>query len=365
MEALGQAKFRVIYNSKDISRDLVANLLSIKYTDNTEDKADELSLTLENVDAYWENEWYPQKGDKIECEIGYEALMNCGQFEVDEIEIASSPDTVTIKAIAAAVTGSLRTVKSKAHENTTLKEIVDQVAGAHGLTVTGEIGDIQFTRITQHRERDLAFLHRLAKQFGYYFSIRGDKLVFASLYSVATAGAVRDIDRTDCLSYSIKDQSAKVVRKMTVSHHNTDEKDLESLGYNPEVALSDAGIDVNEIEGMEMEMPVTGDDAELLDRIENDGQADAMAKAAMIENNTNQQEGSLSLIGDPSLVAGNNFTWTGIGKLSGKYHIVTSDHEISKGGYTTSLQVKRVGFIDLVKGKRKQSGATKGYRVIK
>lgn len=399
METLGRANFKVTYNKKDISSDLVPFLRSIRYKDNAEGKADELELSLENVDAFWENEWYPEKGDTIECEIGYEALMNCGTFEVDEIEITSIPDVVTIKAISAAISGNTRTKKSVAHENTTLKEIVQKVAADNGYTVTGEIADITFTRITQKREHDLEFLRRLSNQYGYFFSIRGSQLVFTNLYAIMGSESVKVIDREDCKSYTIKDKSAKVFRKANLRYFDSKQGKVTEIVFTPESIKNSDGLEYNTITdeqisqgvspiptplgitarpnilfqteeyelqqdaGLNFNLSPTDDTLMLNDRVENDGQAEAVAKAGLIRANTCQQEGSITLVGDPVMVAGNNFQFTGIGKLSGKYHIAESEHSIDSAGYITTVEIKRVGFIELVKGKRKRNPARKNYEV--
>lgn len=380
METLNQVGFSVKYNQKDISTDLRKNLLSIRYKDNSEGQADELVITMENVDAFWENEWYPVKGDTLECQIGYDYLMDCGKFEIDQIEISSAPDVVSINGIAAVISGSLRTKQNKAHENTTLKEIVQQVAARNGLKVTGDIADVQFTRITQHRETDLSFLLRLSKQFGYFFSIRGDQLVFTNLFGMISAGSVASIDRSDCLSYNIKDQSAKVVRKANLNYHNPKTKKVTTYTFTPTTQTNPDGIPYQTIdgasfengtggsndyndEGAQFDEGATDDSLENFDRVENDGQAEVVSKASLLRSNMNQQEGTLTVQGNPLLVAGSNFQWTGIGKLSGKYHIASSEHEITPDGYKTNLEVKRVGYIELVKGKRKQTAKKTNYSV--
>ena len=391
MEKIVGAKFRVTYNSKDISADISKYLLGIAYKDATEGEADELTLKLENVDAYWENEWYPEKGAKLSCEIGYEALMNCGEFELDEIEIASMPDTVSLRAISAPITGKLRTKKNYGHENTTLKKIVETIAAANGLTLQGEVGEISFTRLTQHMENDLSFLNRLAGQFGYYFSVRGKLLVFTRMFDLMNAASVYSIDREDCISYSIKDKSAKVFRKANVKYTPASKntavvKSVELVAktnadgiiydtiqlpglpvFAPSFPTSNIPIEGEETftdSGMDMSVGATGDDLEINERSENEDQSEAMGGAALLKNNTNQQEATVKVTGNPLLVAGSNIQFTGVGKLTGKYHIVSSEHDISKdSGYTTTLNMKRVGFIELTKAARKKPAKQSAYKI--
>lgn len=379
MEALGKVNVKVKYNQKDISSDLLPYLISLKYTDHSEGKSDELSITLENVDAFWENEWYPVKGDTIEAEIGFEAMMNCGKFEVDEIEISSPADVVTIKAIAAVISKNIRSKKSVAHENTTLKQVAQKIASDHGLTLSGEIADIQFTRISQKREHDLEFLHRLAGQFGYFMSIRGNTVVFTSLFGIISSGSVKVIDRSDCKSYSLKDKSAKVYRQTGISYFNPRKKAVTTITAKGESITTSDGQAHETITGPGFEQGAAGslqdqgaaftsspgmDSLEIRKRVENDQQAEATAKAALLRSVVGQQEGSIVVPGEPILVAGNNFQFTGIGLMSGKYHIMSSEHSISRQDYTTTLEIKRVGFIEVTHAPRKQkSTKPKNYTI--
>ena len=89
-----------------------------------------------------------------------------------------------------------------------------------------------------------------------------------------------------------------------------------------------------------------------------------MGGAALLKNNTNQQEATVKVTGNPLLVAGSNIQFTGVGKLTGKYHIVSSEHDISKdSGYTTTLNMKRVGFIELTKAARKKPAKQSAYKI--
>jgi phage protein D len=353
---------------------------------------DEVSLQLENVDAFWENSWYPEKGAKLNVQLGYDALMPCGDFEVDEIEINSMPDRVTIKAISAGISGSLRTKKNYGHENTTLQQIVQSVAAANNLTLQGQIDNISFNRLTQHMETDLGFLNRLASQFGYYFSVRGSLLVFTRMFDLMNAASVFEIDRTDCIDYSIKDKSHKVFRKANVKFTSpkdnvviafqaslVDKTNADGIPYQvlssgqgsgaqaPQAPTStDPPLGGTEFDdsGFTMDEADPQDEMNVNERIENSDQGEAMASAALLENNSNQQELTLKITGNPLLVAGNNFQMTGIGTLTGKYHIVTSEHTIDRNsGYITTITAKRVGFIELTKAARKKTTKQRAYQI--
>lgn len=358
METLRTPKFIVTYNGKDITSDLANNLLSVNYTDKTENESDEISISLEDTDANWRGPWYPSKGDKIGLQFGYEdtGLVDGGMFEVDEIELQGPPDTVTIMGIAAGIKKAVRTKNSKAFEKVTLKQIATEIASKHGMTVTGEIDNVQFTRVTQNRENDLSFLRRISEEYGHVFSVRDSKLVFTRLYDIEKGEPVFSIDRTDLLSYSIKDKTSNTYKKAKVAYHNPDDKEVKEFEQSSNVNADGATVTDTTAE----------DTLEVRTKAENKQQAELKAKAAMYRANSRQKEGNITVQGNPLLLAGNNIELTGLGTISGKYHIMESNHSIdSSGGYTTSLSLKLVGYIQKEKQKStrpKRDNST--YRVI-
>jgi phage protein D len=76
-------------------------------------------------------------------------------------------------------------------------------------------------------------------------------------------------------------------------------------------------------------------------KAENKEQADAIGKAALFNANSETRTGSLTVPGNLLLVAGSSFELTGVGRLSQKYIILSSTHDIADGGaYTTTIEFK-------------------------
>lgn len=322
-----QIAFQITYNGKDITADITNYVTNVTYGDKTEGESDTIEIQVDDTDGLWRGDWYPTKGDTLDVQIGYaDFLLPCGKFEIDEIEISGPPNQISIRGLATGVTPAMRTRNNSAHENKTLREVANTIAGKHGMAVEGEIEDIRLNRVTQHRETDLAFLKRISWQYGHVFSVRGDKITFSTIYGLEGADAVSTIDRTDLMRYSLKDTTAQTYKAAEVKYHDPVEKKV--------VRHTEAATDTD----------TAGDTLVLQCKAENPGQARAQAKAALHRANTRRQSGSLTLPGDPLLVAGNSFTLTGLGALDGKYHIEESSHAISRAsGYTTDLTVKKVG----------------------
>ena len=315
--------FKIEYNQKDITKDVSNPVLNIEYTDYEHGQSDEITITFDDTQKLWQSSWIPSKGDSIRVFIGYEGekLLNCGVFEIDEIEFATPPDTLTVKALATGITKALRQNNSVAYENKTLKQIASEIAQKHSLTLVGEIEDVRVERITQNQERDLTFLKKLAEQYGYIFKIAEGNLVFYKTEKLTGANAAKILYRTDLTRITLSEKTSKNYKSVTVSYHNPKTgKKITATAKN--------------------ENCVKGDTLKITERCENKQQALLKAKAALAKGN-NTIEGSIDLVGTPSLIAGLNIELKDLGYFSGKYHITQTRHFIDRtSGYGTSLEVK-------------------------
>lgn len=199
---------------------------------------------------------------------------------------------------------------------------------------------IYVERITQNRETDLEFLARVSKEYGILFSIRGDQMIFASISQVEGASSVRTIDRTELISYNIKEKATKVYKKAVVTHHNKKKNKVTKAEIEAKAqAAETAELRINS------EHASSEDTLYVYSKVDNMQQAEQKARAALHLANSKHQEGSITVPGNPLLVAGNNFELTGLGGLSGKFHIISSTHRIGRDGYITDLEIKRIGDI--------------------
>lgn len=324
---------QIVYASKDISADIAPFITSIEYTDALEGESDSLDIRVEDSDLRWQNDWYPEHGDKINAKIGYVngALMPCGDFEVDEVELEGSRgsgDAVAIKALAAGIKSATRTKNAKAYDDTTLKGIAEIIAKKHKLTLKGEIEHIKLLRVTQAYETDLAFLKRVADEYGYAFSIRGKSLCFFKRVKLKEEKPIVLITRTDVLSYRFRDKVKGVTETTTVAYHDAKTKKTHKhTAHDTKAKTNKHSADVHKVHV----------------RAESAQHAELKAEAAHDRQNEDQTAGELSLIGSPVLVSGINLQLQGFGKFDGKYTINKSRHNISRSGaYTTGIDLKRV-----------------------
>ena len=71
-------------------------------------------------------------------------------------------------------------------------------------------------------------------------------------------------------------------------------------------------------------------------------EAQKLAKEKLKEKNKFKQSGTITLEGDPKLVAGATIYLELEDKFSGKYYIEQSTHTINDSGYTTRLQIRKI-----------------------
>lgn len=193
----------ITYENVDISDEIAPMVLSAEYTDHLEGSSDELQLTLEDRVGRWREGWWPSEGDTLSAQMGYQGqtLLDAGTFRVDKVGLHGGPDTVTIGAQAAPKTAAMRTTQHRAFEGLTLRELVNGLAGELELTVTGTVAELALERVTQSGETTLAFLRRMAKAYGYAFTIRPPQLVFYHITDLESEPGALTLDRTGLISY--------------------------------------------------------------------------------------------------------------------------------------------------------------------
>ncbi|MBQ7732558.1 MAG: hypothetical protein IJT58_00885, partial [Synergistaceae bacterium] len=181
------AEVEIYYEGVNISQDIAPYLINFSYTDNSSDKADDISFTLEDRQRLWIEDWFPMKGDKVRAaiivhdweEAGKTESLPCGMFEVDQIECSGPPNQVTIKGVSTLVSKPMRQEKhTKAWENVKLSTIAGDAASKNGLELFWDSpNDPVFSRRDQVEISDLEFLKTLANDYGINVKVTDTQLV--------------------------------------------------------------------------------------------------------------------------------------------------------------------------------------------
>lgn len=351
MEFAPVPKFTIKYNGNNITENISLYLANAEYVDKVEGESDELSITLDDTAGKWRGPWYPEKAAKLEMDIEYKGKkLKCGIFEIDSIEQSGPPHMVSIRALAAGISKAVRTVSSHGYESTTLDKIAKVIASKHGFTVQGKIENISIERATQHREKDLSFLKRISAEYGYVFSLRGKTLVFTKQEDLELSKEVYQLDLSEMIEYSFSDKAVEVYKESSLKYHNPKKNEAISAKTTTDRIINKDSVGFNIIG--------SSDAAKIFMRVENVKQAQVKTRSLLYRAVTKQNEGRIKIEGNPLLVAGINLMVTGLGVLSGKYHILRAQHRIDRsGGYITDIEVKRVSGVKTKSMQEPKKGA--------
>lgn len=332
---------RLIFEGADISADVNKYLLSMTYTDNEEDKTDDLQLSLDDREGVWLGNWLntpsASKGAEISAVIvqknwesnGKDRVMDCGTFEIDTVDGSGPPAKVTIKAGSIPHTSTARTQKkTKAWEQIKLSAIANEIAGKNGLSCMYESAfDPFYTRKEQMQESDITFLQRLCKNAGISLKVTAKMIVLFDAAEYEKKDAVRKIKRgaADVSRYSFSTSLHDTsYSKCHVSYTDPTTQTTIEYTYTPRDADK------------------SGQVLEINEKVSTREEARQLAMKRLREKNKSEFKASFSLAGDVRLVAGVTVELSGYGAFDGKYIIATATHSISRSGYKTDITLRRV-----------------------
>ncbi len=322
------------YNGTDCTKDFSKYLNSLTFNEFEDEQSDELSLTLNNNDGYFTDLWYPEKGDKLTCSINYGAdTFECGTFTIDEnsFDFSVSGDSVEIKALATSANFSVRTQKIKNRSGKTLTQIANEIGTSYGFKVLGEEGNVRIGTIVQKNESDIAFLKRIAREYGFIFNIKdcgagaggvdgtggtaNGYLTFINVEELENQDSLFTLSKTDLTHFSVTDTVTKIYGKCRVQYFDLKTKSLKSYTAVGNTEITDT--------------------LNLYKRCDSLENAQKYAQSAL-KNSYREIKGRIE-IAKPinNFMAGVNFDLTGVGKFEGKYHIKSQSRRIDNSGYKT------------------------------
>jgi len=190
-----QAAYDLIVDGKSISGDVYPRLISIGLSERRGTDADELEIVLDDADG---RVAIPPAGAEISLKLGWRDLVHGGSttlidkgiFKVDARRHSGTPDRLTIKARSADLTRAFRTRRTQTWTETTLGQVLTDVAGRNGLQaiVAADKASIEVTHLDQDRESDSAFLARLGRLHDAVATVKARRLLFAAVGSGETPG---------------------------------------------------------------------------------------------------------------------------------------------------------------------------------
>ena len=326
------AEVNLIYEGKNITKDAAPYLLSFTYTDNSSDKADDISLTLEDRDRLWCSDWFPTKGDKIRASIithNWESenqtqSLPCGMFEVDQIDCSGPPNIITIKAVSTLVSKPMRQEKhTKAWESVKLSTIAGDVASKSGLALFWDSSvDPFFERRDQVEMSDLEFISGLCRDYGVAVKVTDTQLVCYDEEEYEEHNPVGELSFGDkkIIRWSFSSKATGTYKKARLQYHDPVKDETIEIEENGDAEGTGRILIINQ----------------QADNIED---AKKMAKKKLRQANKKEITGNITLMGDLRFVGGSNITISGFGAFDGQYAIEKATHSIGSS-YTTKLDLR-------------------------
>lgn len=334
----------VTFAGVDITKDVRPYLLSLTYSDYESDESDELQIKLQDRDGLWLKDWLSEAIEgaaaaklKISARIirenwasdGKNAVLPCGNFELDSVTATGPPAVVTLKSVALPFSSDIRqTKRSKLWASCHLREIAGEMAGAAGLTLVYEAEANPFYRqVEQRKTSNIEFLSKLCKDAGLSLKLSGEKLVLfdRAVYEAKPPVLILKRGGGRYLSYKISSSSAKSrYSSCRVGYRDPAKGWIEGIAYDKDYDASK-----------------TNQRLEIEQKVENKDEAEQIARVRLALANSFARTADFTLPGNPYIAAGNTVRLDGFGGFDGVYMVSCVKHEVGTGGYMTMLNLRR------------------------
>ena len=262
---------------------------------------------------------------------GMDKVLDCGQFELDSVDVSGPPNTITIKATALPYSAQIRqTERSKAWESYTLSGIANEMAAANGMACMYlSNSDPSYSRVEQYKQSDIAFLSKLCHEAGISLKATNNLIVL--------------FDQED---YEKKNPVLTIARGSgSYTKHKLNAGTAGTQYASCRVSYIDPGT------GKCIEATVKVEDYN--DKAKNNQQLEITAKVASVAeakakaakylrlHNKYSKTATFTLPGNPDIVAGVTATLTGWGAWDGKYIVEQAAHSVGSSGYTTQVKLRK------------------------
>lgn len=343
-----RAAVEIAFAGVDITKSIRPYLESLTYTDNEADKADDMQIQLQDRDSIWMEKWLVEaieaaSAAKLNMDAvilrenwlgdGKDAVLPCGDFELDNVVLSGPPAIITIKGTSLPFSAPVRqTKKNKAWENTTLSAIANEKAGANGMTCMYESAyDPFYKRVEQVDASDIDFLSRLCHDAGISLKATSSILVFFDQVAYEAKSPVITIQKGKAGGY--------IKYKLSVGAADSQYSSCRVSYVDPATGkcieatakIEDYNADAKNNQQLEVTAKVSSKD-----------EAKTLAEKHLRLHNKYSKSATFTLPGNPALVAGVTVELKGWGAFDGKYIITQAVHTVGKSGYTTQIKLRRV-----------------------
>lgn len=316
--------FRITADGGDITANVQDRLISMTITDEAGMESDSLELTLDDRGGVIA---VPRRGAKLRVSLGYDksGLADMGSYVVDEVEISRPPEQMRIRGKAADMIESIKAPRTKEWRDTTIEEIVEEIADRHDLRakVAEELGEMERPYVAQTDESDLHFLTRLGKELDAVVKVAGGTLVFAPYGQAAQTvggGSLPTVSIAPGDEIDVRVTIAERGKYGSVVARWHEQKKAEQH----EEKAGD-GDPVLQLPGM----------------YPNKEQAEQAAEARLKAASRGKSQLSMSMPGNVQLAAEARISLTGFREgIDGAWTVTSVTHTLDSSGYRSSLQAE-------------------------
>lgn len=323
--------------------------LSLTYTDNEEDEADDLQLNLHDREGIWLTQWLNDavqasasiKGMRVNASIirenwngdGIDFPLDCGQFELDTVDASGPPATIAIKSTALPFSSQIRqTKKSRAWESIYLSGIAKEIATKNGMScIFDSTYNPYYKRKEQSSQSDIAFLSRLAHDAGLSLKITNNTIVLFDQRTYEAMEPVLTIKRGKAGGYTkyklTTGEADRMYASCRVRYVDPGTgKVIQATAY---------------VEDYDKEAE-NNQQLEITAKVSSIGEAKALAEKHLRLRNKFEKSVSFTFPFNPALMAGCTVVLEDWGAWSGKYIIKQAKHTVGSSGSTTQIQLRPV-----------------------
>lgn len=261
---------------------------------------------------------------------GKDDCLDCGQFELDAVDVSGPPDTITIKATALPYTSTIRqTKKSRGWEAYTLSGIAKEMAKKNGMAcLYSASNDPYYKRVQQSKISDIKFLSKLCKNAGISLKASNNILVLFDQAEYEAKSAVRTIKNGD---------GTYTKKKLSIGKADSEYSSCRVRYTPPNGKLITATAYIEDYD----EDADTNQQLEISAKVQDTKEALALAKKMLRMHNKYARTASFTMPGDPSLLAGVTVKLSGWGPLDGKHIISKATHRVNNSGYVTVIDTRK------------------------
>jgi phage protein D len=179
---------KLIVDGNDITSLIINRLINLTLTDERDGNVDQLDIEISNHDLLIT---MPPPKAQLQLWLADNQgdLVEMGTYHVDTSEFAIRDRIITITARSADVTDSLRVRREVSYEDTTLGDILQQIASRNALesVVSAALSAIGIDHFDQTGESDLSVIQRLGDMYDAIATVKSGRVIFKEAGTGTTA----------------------------------------------------------------------------------------------------------------------------------------------------------------------------------